>query len=111
MAGEKDITSQTTITPNETKCEDCYKPATGNEAHDFTVHVVAGTLDISKKISGKGNAAIEGDPIFTFKIEYTPFDENSHIRQKLSTEPFVSVKMRISKGQNFYRDFQKAPIR
>lgn len=77
MAGEKDITSQTTITPNETKCEDCYKPATGNEAHDFTVHVVAGTLDISKKISGKGNAAIEGDPIFTFKIEYTPFDENS----------------------------------
>ena len=76
MAGEKDITSQTTITPDETECKDCYKPATGDEAHDFTVHVVAGTLDISKKISGKGNAAIEGDPIFTFKIVYTP-SENS----------------------------------
>ena len=76
MAGEKDITSQTTITPDETECKDCYKPATGDEAHDFTVHVVAGTLDISKKISEKGNAAIEGDPIFTFKIVYTP-SENS----------------------------------
>ena len=76
MAGERDITHKTTITPNETECKDCYKPATGSEAHDFTVHVVAGTLDISKKISGKGNAAIEGDPIFTFKIVYTP-SENS----------------------------------
>lgn len=76
MAGERDITHETTITPNETECKDCYKPATGSEAHDFTVHVVAGTLDISKKISGKGNAAIEGDPIFTFKIVYIP-SENS----------------------------------
>lgn len=76
MAGERDITHETTITPNETECKDCYKPATGDKAHDFTVHVVAGTLDISKKIYGKGNAAIEGDPIFTFKIVYTP-SENS----------------------------------
>lgn len=78
MAGERDITHKTTITPNETKCKDCYKPATGSEAHDFTVHVVAGTLDISKTITKKGNAAIEGDPIFTFKIVYTPSESSPY---------------------------------
>lgn len=81
MAGERDITHKTTITPNETECKDCYKPATGDEAHDFTVHVVAGTLDISKKISGKGNAAIEGDPIFTFKIVYTPSENSPYLAE------------------------------
>lgn len=78
MAGERDITHETTITPNETECKDCYKPATGSEAHDFTVHVVAGTLDISKTITKKGNAAIEGDPIFTFKIVYTPSESSPY---------------------------------
>lgn len=78
MAGERDITHETTITPNETECKDCYKPATGSEAHDFTVHVVAGTLDISKTITRKGNAAIEGDPIFTFKIVYTPSESSPY---------------------------------
>lgn len=50
--------------------------------HDFTVHVVAGQIDIAKEIVNEGNAAIEGDPIFTFKIEYTSPDKNSPYQAK-----------------------------
>lgn len=82
LKGDKDITSQTTIVSEESECTDCYKPENENASeHDFTVHVVAGQIDIAKEIVNKGNAAIEGDPIFTFKIVYTP-SENSPYQAK-----------------------------
>lgn len=39
----------------------------------YVINVVAGSIQIKKILDKKGNPAIEGDPIFTFKIEYTPF--------------------------------------
>lgn len=71
---QKDITDSTTITNSgEIECgNDCYKPDISGEKHDFTIHVVAGKIEITKVITNKGNSAIEGDPIFTFKIEYRP---------------------------------------
>ena len=38
----------------------------------YIINVVAGSIEITKSITKKGNSAIEGDPIFTFKIEYSP---------------------------------------
>lgn len=82
LKGDKDITSRTTIVSEKSECTDCYKPENENASeHDFTVHVVAGQIDIAKEIVNKGNAAIEGDPIFTFKIVYTP-SENSPYQAK-----------------------------
>lgn len=52
---------------------------TGNELKreadgEYIINVVAGSIEITKAITNKGNSAIEGDPIFTFKIEYSPVD-------------------------------------
>lgn len=83
LKGDKDITSQTTIASEESGCTNCYKPENKNASeHDFTVHVVAGQIDIAKEIVNEGNAAIEGDTIFTFKIEYTSPDKNSPYQAK-----------------------------
>ena len=41
----------------------------------YVINVVAGSIQIKKILEKKGNPAIEGDPIFTFKIEYKSFSE------------------------------------
>lgn len=41
----------------------------------YVINVVAGSIQIKKVLDKKGNPAIEGDPIFTFKIEYKSFSE------------------------------------
>lgn len=41
----------------------------------YVINVVAGSIQIKKILDKKGNPAIEGDPIFTFKIEYKSFSE------------------------------------
>lgn len=77
---KKDITTNTKFNLTEKICKDegCYIPSTaGADAHHFTIHVVAGSIEITKEIEKKGNAAIEGDPIFTFKIVYEPFADTA----------------------------------
>lgn len=69
----KDITDFSKITNTEKlDCNNCYEEENASEDHDFTIHVVAGEIEITKVIDEKGISGIEGDPIFTFKIEYTP---------------------------------------
>lgn len=55
----------------KTEHEDCYINSSDEENHDFTVHVIAGEIDITKILenANDGNNTPEGDPIFTFKIE------------------------------------------
>lgn len=55
----------------DVKHNNCYKQSSDERNHDFTVHVVAGEIDITKilKNANDGNNTPEGDPIFTFKIE------------------------------------------
>lgn len=55
----------------DVKHNNCYKQSSDEENHDFTIHVVAGEIDITKilKNANDGNNTPEGDPIFTFKIE------------------------------------------
>ncbi|RHV38189.1 VWA domain-containing protein [Ruminococcus sp. OM05-10BH] len=50
--------------------KNCWKPIEKPKDHDFTIHVVAGEIDITKvlKDAEKRNPDLEGDPIFTFKI-------------------------------------------
>lgn len=73
--GDRDITqycdiTSDTDTQHNTECIE----NDSNAEHDFTIHVVAGKIEINKIISGNWNAAIEGDPIFTFKITYNPVE-------------------------------------
>lgn len=50
--------------------KNCWKPIEKPKDHDFTIHVVAGEIDITKVLKGaeKRNPDLEGDPIFTFQI-------------------------------------------
>lgn len=54
----------------EIDCEenDCYKPIENPERHDFTIHVVAGEIEITK-VARTPDWDVDGESTFTFKIE------------------------------------------
>lgn len=59
------------LTNDEKSDESCYKPFVGQQQdHDFTIHVVAGEINIKKMLENAKNRRpeLEGDPIFTFRI-------------------------------------------
>lgn len=69
---QTDITGSSKITNSEEmKCDDCYKPDDSDESHKFTIHVVAGEIQLKKAIKGTVATSTEGNPVFTFKITYT----------------------------------------
>lgn len=72
--GEEDITDSCVVSGDITTAHDeegCIVDGeTDLPEHFFTIHVIAGSINITKIIDGKINRNLEGNPIFTFKIEY-----------------------------------------
>lgn len=58
------------VNKKEIDCEenDCYKPIENPEQHDFTIHVVAGEIEITK-VAQTPDWNVDGESTFTFKIE------------------------------------------
>lgn len=58
---------------------DAGREVTGSKEAEgkYIVNVVSGQIQITKDLTGKRNAALEGDPVFTFKIEYRGKDNSS----------------------------------
>lgn len=66
LEGQYQVTNESPIDD-----DDCYNPFDNEQQeHDFTIHVVAGEIQISKILNEADdrNPDLEGDPIFTFKI-------------------------------------------
>lgn len=66
LEGQYQVTNESQIDD-----DDCYNPFDNvQQEHDFTIHVVAGEIQISKILNKADdrNPDLEGDPIFTFKI-------------------------------------------
>ncbi len=66
LEGQYQVTNESQIDD-----DDCYNPFDNEQQeHDFTIHVVAGEIQISKILNKADdrNPDLEGDPIFTFKI-------------------------------------------
>lgn len=66
LEGQYQVTNKSPIND-----DDCYNPFDNEQQeHDFTIHVVAGEIQISKILNKADdrNPDLEGDPIFTFKI-------------------------------------------
>ena len=67
LEGQYQVTNESPIDDDD----DCYNPFDNEQQeHDFTIHVVAGEIQISKILNEADdrNPDLEGDPIFTFKI-------------------------------------------
>lgn len=68
-----DVTNKCKIeSAEQDHTDDCIR--NNNEAekpHDFTIHVVAGSIKINKALTGDDmNKNLEGNPVFTFRIDY-----------------------------------------
>lgn len=50
------------------KDDDCYKPIVNPKQHDFTIHVVAGEIEITK-VADIPNWKLDGESTFTFEIK------------------------------------------
>lgn len=52
--------------------DDCIRNDNGTKkSHDFTIHVVAGSIKINKTLTNdEVNKNLEGNPVFTFRIDY-----------------------------------------
>lgn len=71
MAGGINITENCHIIPQKVEhTADCIRTDGIEAEHDFTIHVVAGSIQINKKLLGKVNTKLEGNPVFTFRIVY-----------------------------------------
>lgn len=99
MAGGTDITGNCDIISDEVRhTDDCIKTNENEAEHDFTIHVVAGSIQINKKLLGKVNTKLEGNPVFTFRIVYQGQDG--------STQTFY----RTIEFEDDDKDFESAEI-
>ena len=69
--GETPITDECVVTPSSEGHKDTCVLNNSSAKHDFTIHVVAGQIKITKTITKSNNIALEGSPVFTFRIENT----------------------------------------
>lgn len=72
--GDKDITERSQVISaklngSEISHDNCINNSSDDDDHDFTIHVIAGEIGITKVIADYAAKATDGDPVFTFKIE------------------------------------------
>lgn len=74
MINRTDVTDNCKIERgSQNHTEDCIRNTNdGDIPHDFTIHVVAGSIKINKKLTDDDvNKNLEGNPVFTFRIDYS----------------------------------------
>ena len=74
MINGTDVTNNCKIDRDSQKhTEDCIGNINDEDIqHDFTIHVVAGSIKINKKLTDDDvNKNLEGNPVFTFRIDYS----------------------------------------
>lgn len=74
MINRTDVTDNCKIERgSQNHTEDCIRNTNDGEIpHDFTIHVVAGSIKINKKLTDDDvNKNLEGNPVFTFRIDYS----------------------------------------
>ena len=77
MINRTDVTDNCKIErDSQNHTEDCIRNTNDEDIpHDFTIHVVAGSIKINKELTDDDvNKNLEGNPVFTFRIDYSGED-------------------------------------